>query len=176
MTIEEIIIQAEEIAKKYNPTGLSPFPFENIVRDKGDLFLYETDVLKEQTSGAIFYDQDKKKFVIAINQSKPKTRKYFTTAHELGHYFLHQEIIKREDVLIDGENTLDGTNILYRLDEPEKSKIETEANNFAASLIMPSELVEKAWNTFHSVEECANIFNVSVAAMSIRLERLGLVE
>jgi Zn-dependent peptidase ImmA (M78 family) len=40
---------------------------------------------------------------------------------------------------------------------------------------MPKDLVISAWSTLKNIEECAKIFNVSVSAMSIRLERLGLI-
>lgn len=65
--------------------------------------------------------------------------------------------------------------MLYRRDEAVSTKLETEANNFAASLIMPAELVKRAWEKLRDVEDCAQVFNVSVEAMSIRLSRFGLV-
>ena len=40
---------------------------------------------------------------------------------------------------------------------------------------MPQKQVRKAWEMFHNVEICANIFDVSVIAMSIRIEELGLI-
>ena len=37
MTQQEICNYAEEISKKYNPQGLSPFPYQDIQKDKSDL-------------------------------------------------------------------------------------------------------------------------------------------
>lgn len=176
MDLLEISNKGEEMAKKYNPEGLVPFPYENIQRDKGDLDIFLTDFEgKDEMSGAILYDKNTKKFSILINKTKPKTRQHFTVAHELGHYFLHSDIIKSEEAIIDGDNFLDGSKIFYRLDKAQQDKIETEANNFAASLIMPEKLVRKVRNKVGNVEECAKIFQVSVLAMSIRLERLKLI-
>ncbi len=175
MTKNEICDLAENYARGYNPEGLSPFPYEKITSDKKDLDIYSVEI-EEKVSGAILYIKEENRFRIVINKNKPQTRKNFTIAHELGHYFLHKEIIKgNENLLVDEDNTLDGNNILFRLDGAEASKIETEANNFAAALIMPTSLVKDAWAAIKDVEECAKIFNVSVVAMSIRLERLGLI-
>lgn len=173
--IVEISNQAENIARAYNPEGFSPFPHEKIQRDKKDLNIFFANFNDNNVSGVILYKEEK--FNILVNSSKPKTRQYFTIAHELGHYFLHQDIIKSEETkaIIDGDNFLDGSHVFYRLDNGRRNEIETEANNFAASLIMPTELVIKAWNTVGSVDECAKIFQVSAVAMSIRLERLGLI-
>ena len=169
----EVSNKAEEIAKKYNPEGFSPFPHENIQKNKENLDIFLTNFEDDKVSGVILYKEEK--FSILINKSKAKTRQHFTIAHELGHYFLHSDIIKAEEIIIDGDNFLDGNQILYRLDNAKRNEIETEANNFAASLIMPEELVKKAWKTIESVEECAKIFQVSILAMSIRLDRLGLL-
>ncbi len=37
MTKEEIQNYAEQLSKQYNPEGLSPYPFDNIQKDKQDL-------------------------------------------------------------------------------------------------------------------------------------------
>ena len=164
---------AEEIIEKYNPEGLSPFPFEKIEEDKDDLNIVLISS-KSDLSGAIEFNKEKKEFTIFTNADKPKTRQHFTTAHELGHYFLHQDIIKREEIIIDGESSSENRT-LFRLDVYEYTKTETEANNFAASLVMPADLVKKAWKIFENVQECAKVFNVSASAMSIRLEKLNLI-
>lgn len=174
MTQQEICNYAEEISKKYNPEGLSPFPYENIQKDKPDLKILRTGKLPDKVSGVIGFFPEESGFVILVNNTKPPTRQYFTIAHELGHYFLHQDEIKRE-LFVDEENVLDRAGMLYRRDEAVSTKLETEANNFAASLIMPAELVKGAWEKLRDVEDCAQVFNVSVEAMSIRLSRLGLV-
>ncbi|HVA96541.1 MAG TPA: ImmA/IrrE family metallo-endopeptidase [Candidatus Acidoferrales bacterium] len=172
MTKQEISELGEQIAQKYNPQGLSPFPFEKIQEANNDLKIYIA-TLDDQISGAIGFNENV--FNIFINNNKPKTRQHFTTAHEVGHYFLHKDIIKKQQVLVDSDQYLDGNSFLYRLDSAEPTQIETEANNFAASLIMPEGLVRKAWESIKNIEECAKIFNVSTSAMSVRLERLTLI-
>lgn len=86
-------------------------------------------------------------------------------------------MLKKEHGIIDAENILDGpTRALFRLDTGATDQEEREANNFAASLLMPTELVTRGWEDVGSVERLAEIFNVSVVAMSIRLSQLGLVQ
>ena len=176
MTLQEINANAEQITRMYNPDKLAPFPYEAIVNDKTDLDIIFLDLEDGAVSGVILYDDTAKMFNILINATKHPHRQHFTLGHELGHYFLHQELLREEKGLIDGENSVDNTNILYRLDDPrEKTRIETEANHFAAGLLMPEDLLRDAWDATADIEECAKIFNVSTIAMSIRLTELGLV-
>jgi Zn-dependent peptidase ImmA (M78 family) len=171
--MNEICEKAEGLAAKYNSEGVAPFPFENIIADQKDVQIIQSVTMQEKTSGAILLSDNA--YYIFVNSSKPAVRQYFTTAHEFGHYFLHQEILAKKEAFIDGDEYLDGENVLYLKEEVSPSLIEREANNFAASLIMPQKLVTDAWNVTKNVEECARLFRVSVVAMSIRLERLKLL-
>jgi Zn-dependent peptidase ImmA (M78 family) len=175
MDIKSIRDLAEEIAKKYNPEGLAPFPFERILEDHKDLQIFTSNKLPQDLSGAINFNEKSKFFEILINKNKSVTRQHFTSAHEVGHYFLHKETIQYHQVLVDGEVLVDENFELHRSDTPELSQVEKEANNFAASLIMPNDLTIQLWETFHDIEECAHIFVVSPIAMTIRLESLGLL-
>lgn len=107
------------------------------------------------------------KFAITVNASHPETRQRFTMAHELGHYMLHRHLL--------GSGVDD--NRMYR-SEPggpfHNTKIgpaqETEANKFAAELLMPHELialVRKRGVT--TARDLAREFGVSEHAMSIRI-------
>ena len=173
--IREAIQQAEAISRKYNPEGLAPFPFDKIKEGFKDLDIISTDELPEDVSGAIIYRKDAKKYIIFNNNKKHPNRQHFTIAHELGHYFLHKNELSSENILVDADTTLDSNGIFFRLDHAETTKIETQANNFAATLIMPERLVQEVWEKLNDVEEAAKIFKVSLSAMSIRLEKLGLV-
>lgn len=173
MKLAHIRALAEELATKFNPNNLAPFPHENVTAKHKDLRVYFTALDDDNVSGVILFKEGE--YNILINNSKPVTRQHFTLGHELGHYFLHQDILKGESAIIDGEETLDGPKVLYRMDSEKAKEIEIEANNFAASLIMPTDLVRRAWEATKSIEECAKIFVVSPIAMSIRLTQLGLV-
>ncbi|MDN5274212.1 MAG: putative Zn peptidase [Candidatus Saccharibacteria bacterium] len=175
MTYREINDLAEKYASIYNSDNLTPFPYENITKTHHDLDILYLDPDDDNVSGVILYEEIEDKFSILINATKHSNRQNFTLGHELGHYFLHQDVLKQEKGFIDSDNSLDTSNILYRLDDAQQSTYETEANHFAAALLMPSQLVSEAWEVVHDIEECAKLFNVSTIAMTIRLTELGLV-
>ena len=110
-----------------------------------------------------FYDRNSKK--IYVDKNDPFGRKSFTIAHELGHHILHQE--KTSDVFL----RLDSLN----LDLQDKED-ETEANWFAASLLMPKKILSAYWEKIHDVEILAQIFGVSKTAMVWRLKNLGFTD
>lgn len=164
---------AEEYAIKYNPDQVAPFPYDKILKDRNDLEIFFVDFGEDDASGvSLFKNQT---FSILINISKPETRQHFALGHALGHYFLHADIIRKSEGIVDGESEL--ANAAYRrhFDDKDAERIEVEANNFAASLLMPTDLVRRAWEATESIEKCAVIFKVSVVSMSIRLTQLGLV-
>ena len=167
--------KGEDIAERFNPITNIPFPFEEIVDTYDDLKLGFADLSSteisgdEDLSGLIWYNRDESKFVIVIEKDKPKNRQYFTIAHELGHYFLHKEVLKEKSFVADGDV------MLYRLDNGLSNLQESQANHFAASLLMPERRVREAWKYFdEDIKKCAELFSVSLTAMSIRLDMLGL--
>jgi len=168
----EISSLAEGYAEKFNPGNLAPFPYENVVKEYSDLEVLYLELEDNLVSGATLFE--KGAFTVIVNTNKSANRQHFTLAHELGHYFLHKDILRSDGGLIDQDQQLDATKILYRLDDKGYEKLEREANRFAASLIMPRRLVIDAWNATHTIEDCARIFQVSTIAMSIRLDELGL--
>lgn len=112
----------------------------------------------------------KDRYRIAVNYNDPDTRQRFTAAHELGHYMLHRDKI--------GDGVDDDR--LYR--STPKGKYyntaigrtqETEANKFAANVLMPIDLVtEKLGGRIADrslAQSLARDFQVSEQAMCIRL-------
>lgn len=106
-------------------------------------------------------------FVLTVNATDPETRQRFTLAHELGHYMLHRHLV--------GDGLDD--DMAYRSTEVGKyhntligPSEETEANKFAANLLMPRDAVNREWaKEGVNVLQMANLFGVSEHAMSIRL-------
>ena len=138
--------------------------------------------LEDSLSGFLVHDGSGKAF-IGINDSDNLRRQRFTLAHELGHYFLHD----RSDVFFD---TGAGQLRLMARDDLSKEGTdfrEVEANLFAAELLMPSELIRRDLQDYTHVDlfgdevsesiisDLARKYNVSVRAMTVRLERLGLL-
>lgn len=126
-----------------------------------DIDVYEGS-LDKKISGAIKYDVETQKFEILLNKNDAKTRQRFTLAHELGHFFLHKEILMSDEIHID---------TMFRMpDEKEK-----EVDYFAGALLMNKTLLNKMYQNNKSITELAELFDVSVSAMTVRLDILGLL-
>lgn len=97
--------------------------------------------------------------IIYLNETDSKERKTFTLAHELGHYLLH----KGTKFRVDKYN--------YQANTPE-AKEETEANFFAACLLMPEDEFLGILNKAEGTAEIAKYFGVSESAVSNRIRWL----
>lgn len=127
--------------------------------------VYQSE-LESKISGAIKYDKNQDKYTILLNEKDSENRKRFTIAHELGHYFLHTEILKSDEILVD---------TLYRMKTDENKEIEKEADYFAGALLINKKLLEKMHSQGHYISSLAQIFEVSESAMTVRMDILGLI-
>ena len=123
--------------------------------------------LPDEVSGALIKEQEKDP-VIALHRYDHNNRKRFSCSHELGHYI--RRIESNDDspayeyVDFRGPSASNGT-------DPE----EIFANQFAAHLLMPTDVVRELNRTNKSHFEMAIFFGVSPEAMKHRLKNLGLL-
>jgi Zn-dependent peptidase ImmA (M78 family) len=149
-----------------------PIKVDRIAKDRG-LSIKPSD-LGDDVSGVLVISESTS--AIGYNHKESGVRQRFTIAHELGHYELHKHqmnlfIDKKEyTVLFRDANSKEG-----------KYKFEREANAFAAALLMPEKLVLDAINKYHfhitedtEVKKLAKMFDVSMAAMTLRILNLNL--
>jgi Zn-dependent peptidase ImmA (M78 family) len=110
-------------------------------------------------------------WINAREAARSRARARFTIAHELGHWHLHLKGTGPSARFCRPDD------IGMTLDEITSSKrLESEANRFAAELLMPADWVrEEATRVRLSVPALANAFAVSAAAMQVRLEVLDLL-
>lgn len=94
--------------------------------------------------------------VIVVNEWLERPRRRFTLAHELGHYLLHR-----------------GRAVYYTCNSRTAGWMEREANEYAAQVLMPAQLLARAWPEIRSVRWMAKAFGVSSQAMEIRLGEIG---
>ncbi|HYF66633.1 MAG TPA: ImmA/IrrE family metallo-endopeptidase [Ohtaekwangia sp.] len=151
-----------------------PIPVEKIARTKGvEVMPYD---LGNEVSGVLVITD--KKGTIGFNPTQSKVRQRFTIAHELGHYLLHSE--SNKELFVDKDFI-----VKFRSKKnysPTEQRHESEANAFAAALLMPKTFVlaEIAKQKFQSlseselIEELAKVFDVSVPAMTYRLSDLSI--
>ena len=141
-------------------TGLS-YPKNNLLEIANEIGVsvsfVELPMIQDniEIDGIIKWDHGNAK--ILINDSYNPTRKTFTLAHELGHFLLHPEVDK---LRIDKFN--------YR-DDTQESRQETEANYFAASLLMPKDEFVKVVSVVEDISAVAKYFGVSEIAVKNRL-------
>ncbi len=126
------------------------------------LKIYATKLPESISGKIVFEDREQSErfngYVIYVNQDEPFERQRFTAAHEIAHFVLHRNLI--------GDEIID--DVLYRskLSSPQ----ETEANNLAADILMPWNLVnEISASGVTNIRELAERFQVSLTAMSVRL-------
>ena len=93
---------------------------------------------------------------IFINSQRPDERKLFTLAHEIGHFLLKHN----------GDNFRVDRNIYSE----EKDICETEANFFAAAILMPEKDVIDFILSGVSADDMAKAFNVSISAAKNRIK------
>ena len=120
------------------------------------------DLVKKKISGAIQKSPDGR-VTILVNEKDIETRARFTIAHELGHYYLHMDDCDAGKLITS-----------FRMDQ---SPTETQANQFAAELLMPEELLKEEYRKMiiPVSDSLAKIFNVSKQAMKVRLDSLELM-
>lgn len=94
---------------------------------------------------------------IYVNNQEEPFRQNFTIAHELGHWFLHRNRVNEYQVLM--RRPIGG----------EKSPLEKEANFFAASLLVPAEMLLNCRLKNMSNEDIAKKFKVTKAVIDLRI-------
>lgn len=148
-----------------------PVPIEDIAESHGLEIRYEhTD---EDVSGALYVESDEG--VIGVNAGHHPNRQRFTIAHELGHYLLHAKAHAKHIVFLDKRFMWNRDNESSLATKAE----EIEANQFAAELLVPLNMLKKDVESGqYNVEDdedlarLAKRYRVSLQALTFRLQML----
>ena len=175
MNLKYVRLQAEIIAEKYG-RGEVPIDVKAIAQTLG-LKVVETD-LGPEVSGLLVTNGVGAQ--VYVRKKDPSARKRFTIAHEIGHHVLKHQFETGEHVHVDKGNYISqrGPRASEGIDPRE-----VQANQFAASLLMPTKAVQQGITRIAGggpildkhVESLAEAFKVSEQAMTIRLTSLGLL-
>lgn len=136
------------------------------IAELNKLEIFEYSKLPDSISALI----EPSKKIILINPSHNEVRKRFSIAHEIGHYVLGHF----DDDLFEDNNKDEVEEESMRIKH--SADKETEANEFAAELLMPLRLVKNEYSKGKDPKALAKIFNVSEQAMWIRLSSLRLIK
>lgn len=160
----------EELKKILDICG-NNFP-RNIVDicEKLGIEVQETKQFPDNICGIIFKENNK--YIILVNKFHSIGRKSFTIAHELGHYFLHKELLDTNNELVSYTKS-NGSKVPALARGIDYNKREAQANQFAADILMPEKEFLAKCECCDSIEEVAGYFAVSTQAASVRANNLG---
>ncbi len=182
----ELEARASALLRRYErdiePVITPPVPIEGIAD-----FLLEIGIdwvpIPDVASGPVlaYIDADKK--IIRLNESLKASFEQsvglytFTLAHEVAHYELH--LMRGNVIQLQFEDNRKPS-FLCRNNGKTKDQREWQADRFASYLLLPTHLLLPAiqdqdllqWNTLYRLRD---LFQVSMMALKIRLEQLGLL-
>lgn len=141
----------------------TPIEMQPILNDLGiSLKMGDLNLNNEEISGAI--KKDSNGAMILVNIKDCYTRRRFTIAHELAHYIF--------EMIQGNEQTILETRSYIHAGVAK----EFRADNFAAELLMPENLVRLEYKKMFipTAEQLAKKFEVSKIAMKKRLKGMGL--
>ncbi len=158
----EAEIKAKKVLEECGLNDATEVPLKRIIL--GRKAFYE-EISLEGKEGEIVSVNNKS--VIVINSNiKFETKKRFAAAHELGHYEMHRHL---KPIFSDTEEDL--------MNWYKAGPHETEANEFAAEFLMPSQLFHKECEhkKFEPkvIEHLANRFQVSKTAAILQFVKRG---
>ena len=145
-----------------------------------EISIYETDLKdldthewREDVIGLITKSKtNPNQYIIFVEKTMITTRKRFTIAHELGHFFLHIKDQEKPRTLIADYSS----EVMFRTSNiqrsAERQQLEIEANFFAAELLMPEDKVKEIYQIVKNTEKVADFFWVSNQAMQFRLANI----
>jgi Zn-dependent peptidase ImmA (M78 family) len=162
-TLDEIESKTRDILEELNGSIDRIDPPVNLskILEQNNLKLAMASFKDSSVAGAF----DKEQKTIFLSKFDSPKRQMFTVAHELGHIILGHK--KKFDVFYRQQT--------HEFNGSDDAKDEKEANYFAASLLMPKELVQKFWEIHHDIELLAAYFGVSRSAAYWRLKNLRLI-
>lgn len=169
MTNEELKQAIEQVCNNVFPRNIVA------ICSKLGITVQETNQFDNNISGLIYKENDK--YFILVNAKHAPTRKAFTIAHELAHYILHRTKLDNESEIVSFLKSKDTDYpALARsssLNDCDYNKMETQANQLAADILMPEKEFIAKCEELNSIEDVAQYFGVSVAAASVRASKCG---
>lgn len=168
---------------QYGAVSRAPVPVERILEDVLDLNIL-WDKLSEPPGRSILAELDSSLKTVVFNESRRRLIAetpglYYTIlAHEAGHWEAHV------DHALLAQSPLPGfepyMKCLYRGSGPGQDLREVQAHRFMGFLLMPSPILLEAvrdvdLQSWPNLYKLRDLFQVTISALKIRLERLGLV-
>ncbi len=152
---DEAALLLAEYGDRHGAVTAPPVPIDEIVELHLELQLEFSDMQHlfgvDDVHGALWVNERR---VGIDDRLEPAThpamlgRYRFTLAHEAGHWRLHRHLFQRQanqlQLLPEGVERPE-----YICRSSDKEPIEYQANRFASCLLMPREMVKRAWDEWH---------------------------
>lgn len=193
LTYDDIRAEADRFLQEYNPRDQYPLPIEEIVEFDLSMGVIPLEGLKADVGVDAFLTNDLETIYADewVMKHAP-TRYRFSLAHEIGHYWLHDELYQESTI----ESVADWTRVQTAIGEDDYKWFEWQANCFAGLVLVPAIPLKSAFQDVADrlinagvpvrqidhhptraavVRELAKQFTVSEQPMEIRLEHDGLL-
>ena len=149
---ERFPVKVDELAQEYSRQCFADSPIDKVQGEDLDGF-----------DGLLKANKSRSKWLILYNSAvRSEGRKRFTIAHEFGHYLLHRH---QQSEFQCGEDDIE-------TGDRNKSNIETDADLFASTLLMPLDDFRKQVDgqsvSFDLLGHCADRYGVSLTAAALR--------
>ena len=149
---ERFPVKVDELAQEYSRQCFADSPIDKVQGEDLDGF-----------DGLLKANKSRSMWLILYNSAvRSEGRKRFTIAHEFGHYLLHRH---QQSEFQCGEDDIE-------TGDRNKSNIETDADLFASTLLMPLDDFRKQVDgqsvSFDLLGHCADRYGVSLTAAALR--------
>jgi IrrE N-terminal-like domain len=166
--VQRWAIHLSQLLNAANPPDRYRFDVGVLAKDFSKNFFPDDPITQvigddlEDCEGALQPSSSGKQWGIYYNFKGSPGRRRFTAAHEFGHYLLHRKKYPQgfrcDEAAVDGRT---------------KTEVEREANEFAATLLMPlddfrRQIPVKSQPDFDQLSACATRYDVSLAAAILR--------
>jgi len=149
---ERFPVKVDELAQEYSRQCFADSPIDKVQGEDLDGF-----------DGLLKANKSRSKWLILYNSAvRSEGRKRFTIAHEFGHYLLHRH---QQSEFQCGDDDIE-------TGDRNKNNIETDADLFASTLLMPLDDFRKQVDgqsvSFDLLGHCADRYGVSLTAAALR--------
>ena len=166
--VQRWAIHLSQLLNAANPPDRYQFKIADLAKDFSKNFFPDDPVTEvvsanlDGCEGALLPSTSGKRWGIYFSVEGSPPRQQFTAAHEFGHYLAHRrkypEGFRCDEASVDGRT---------------KVEIEREANDFAATLLMPLDDFRRQISAndqpdFDQLSECAARYDVSLIALILR--------
>ena len=193
LSVEQRRAEAEDFLDRCHESRTIPIPIEEIVEFELSMDVFAIDGIKEELGVDAFLSSDLGTIVVdawVVEHAPARLR--FSRAHEIGHYWIHDQLYQDNKIA----SVQDWKRIQDTIGEGDYDVLERQANRFAGFVLMPGDLLRTNFADVRAraqsagigperldhqpyrqrvIQELAARFAVSDRAMEIRLVDEGLL-